>query len=76
MRTYQIELLNPKAKKLLDELVNLKLIKVQEMPSPKQELTELLAKFRKKVDKEPTLEEIAKEVELVRGKRYAKKNKN
>lgn len=76
MRTYQIELLNPKAKKLLDELVNLKLIKVQEIPSPKQELTALLSKLRKKADKEPTLEEITKEVELVREKRYAKRNKN
>jgi hypothetical protein len=76
MRTYQIELLNPKAKKLLDELANLKLIKVQEMPSPKQELATLLSKFRKKTDKAPTLEEITKEVESVREKRYAKRNKN
>lgn len=76
MRAYRIELLEPKAKKLLDELVNLKLISVQEVATPKQEFAQLLTKIRGNKDKKPTLEEITKEVETVRKKRYAKGNKN
>ncbi len=72
MRTYQVELLEPKAEKLLDELANLKLIRVQEVIAPKQEFKELLAKIREKKTKKPTLDEIADEVELVRMERYAK----
>ncbi len=72
METYQIELLEPKAKKLLQELVNLKLIKVSTVTSPKNEFKELLAKIRNKKTTLPTLEEITKEVELVRQKRYDK----
>lgn len=72
MRTYQVELLEPKAKKLLDELANLKLIRVQEVLDPKQEFKQLLAKIREKKTKKPTSEEIASEVEIVRMERYAK----
>jgi hypothetical protein len=70
MRTYQIELLEPKAQKLIEELVNLKLIKVCEVATPKQEFKELLAKLREKKMKKLTLAEITKEVELVRKRRY------
>jgi hypothetical protein len=70
MRTYQIELLEPKAQKLIEELVNLKLIKVCEVATPKQELKEFLAKLREKKTKKLTLAEITKEVELVRKRRY------
>ncbi|MCB1192273.1 MAG: hypothetical protein KDK90_17630 [Leptospiraceae bacterium] len=75
MKTYQIELLEPKAKKLLDELANLKLIKIQEKQKPTQEFRSLLTKIREKKNKKLTLEEITKEVELVRRKRYAQKKK-
>jgi hypothetical protein len=75
MKIYQIELLEPKAKKLLEELVNLKLIKVQELPAPKKEFAMLLSKIRNKNTKKITLADITKEVELVRKRRYGK-NKN
>ena len=73
METYQIELLEPKAKKLLQELVKLKLIKVNAIISPKNEFKELLAKIQGKNIAPLTLEEITREVEIVREKCYAKK---
>lgn len=73
MRTYQIELLEPKAKKLLEELENLKLIRVQELVEPNPAFKHLLDKIRSKKTKAPTLEEITEEVELIRKKRYAPK---
>ena len=76
MKMYQIELLEPKAQKLLEELVNLKLIKVQELPKPKKEFAILLAKIREKKAKKMTLAEITKEVEYVRKKRYAQRKQN
>lgn len=36
METYTIEILEPKAKKLLDDLANLKLIKFQKVEKPKR----------------------------------------
>ena len=36
METYTIEILEPKAKKLLDDLANLNLIKFQEVEKPKR----------------------------------------
>jgi len=36
METYTIEILEPKAKKLLDDLANLNLIKVQKTEKPKR----------------------------------------
>jgi hypothetical protein len=36
METYTIEILEPKAKKLLDDLANLNLIKVQKLEKPKR----------------------------------------
>lgn len=36
METYTIEIIEPKAKKLLDDLANLKLIKFQKVEKPKR----------------------------------------
>ncbi len=72
MKIYQIELLDPKAKGLLDELVSLNLITLQELDVPKQEFKTLLNKLREKKGKTPTLIEISKEVEIVREERHAK----
>jgi hypothetical protein len=72
MKTFQIELLVPEAEKLLDELVNLKLIKLQEMPEPKLAFQQLLTKIREKNAENLTLNEISQEVESVRAKRYDK----
>lgn len=72
MKTYQIDLLNPKAAKLLQDLADLKLISIRE--TKKQDFLEIVSKLRKKASLDaPTLEKITKEVEIVRAERYAKK---
>jgi len=72
--TYQIDILNPKAGKLLKDLAEMKLISITEMSSSDPFLT-VVNRIRKKASlKPPTLEEITKEVEAVRAKRYAKNN--
>lgn len=72
--TYQVEILNPKADKLLQDLADLKLIAISK-PS-KDPFMAVVRQLRKKaaVTKTPTLKEITKEVESVRAKRYANKN--
>lgn len=70
--TYQIDILNPKAGKLLKDLAEMKLISITEMSSSDPFLS-VVNRIRKKAAlKPPTLEEITKEVESVRAKRYAK----
>lgn len=69
METLTIDLLNPKAKALLKELADLKLIRIREEEG-KGDLQELLDKLRSKSEEAPSLEEITKEVEAVRAKRY------
>jgi hypothetical protein len=71
METLKIDILNPKAKVLLKDLANLDLIRIRQ---EKKELTftDLLNKFRNKSEKTPSLEEITKEVEKLRGMRYEK----
>lgn len=70
--TYQIDILNPKASKLLKDLADMQLITITEMSAADPFLT-VVNRLRKKASiKPPTLEEITKEVEAVRAKRYAK----
>jgi hypothetical protein len=65
MKTYQIDLLNPKAARLLQDLAELNLISIKE--TKKENFLEIVAKLRRKaVSNVPTLDEITKEVELVR----------
>ncbi len=72
MKTYQIDILNPKAARLLQDLADLKLISIKE--TKKQDFLDIVTKLRKKASSNvPTLEEITKEVEMVRAERYAKK---
>ena len=63
----RIDLLNPKAVKLLKDLADLNLIAIQD--TSKTGFAEILKKLRSKAKSPPTLEEITKEVELVRCKR-------
>jgi hypothetical protein len=70
MRTIQIEILNPKAAKLLKDLEDMDLISIKK--PVKNSFVSLLEKLRSKESEAPTLEEIAKEVEIVRSKRYVK----
>jgi hypothetical protein len=71
MESIRIEIINPKAKSLIKNLVDMDLIRIKK-EKRKSEFTELLNKLRKRSDKAPTLEEITKEVESVRKTRYEK----
>ena len=74
MKTYQIDILNPKAAKLLQDLADLKLISIKE--SNKQDFMNVVSRLRKKASADiPSLEDITKEVEIVRAERYAKNKK-
>jgi hypothetical protein len=64
-----IEILNPKAKKLLMDLADLRLISINEVPS--NPFIEAIQKIRSRTAN-ISLEEITKEVEFVRSKRYGK----
>lgn len=70
METIQIDILNPKAKKLLKDLADLNLIKIR--TSDKTDFSDLLKKLRSKSIKGLSLEDINKEVDDVRKSRYGK----
>ncbi len=69
METISIEILNPKARQLLQDLADLKLINIK----PKPTFKSLLGKLRQDSDQVPSLEEITLEVKEVRQARNAKK---
>ncbi len=71
METLKIDILNPKAKSLLKDLADLKLIRIQK-ERVKTDFRELLDRLRKNTDNTPSFEEITKEVEEVRKARYEK----
>lgn len=66
----RVNILNPKAVRLLKDLADLNLIAIQD--NSKNGFAAVLKKLRSKAKSAPTLDEITKEVELVRAKRYAK----
>jgi hypothetical protein len=70
MNTMRVDILNPKAVRLLKDLADLKLIAIQD--TSKNGFSSVLKKLRSKAKPTPTLEEITAEVELIRAKRYAK----
>lgn len=63
MRTLKVEILNPKAAKLLRNLADLNLITIDEIPE--NGFARVLARFRPKGSK-LSLEDIATEVDVVR----------
>ncbi len=69
METLQINILNPKVKKLLDDLADLNLIKINSQ-SKTSDFSEILEKLRSKTSEDLSLDEITEEVELVRKKRH------
>lgn len=73
METLQIEIVNPKAKKLLEDLEDLKLITISKSSSSKKQFKTLLAKLRSNAATAPSLEEITKEVEIVRSLHHENK---
>ena len=70
MNTMRVNILNPKAAKILKELADLNLIDIQD--TSKNGFASVLKKLRSKSKTAPSLAEITNEVELVRNKRYAK----
>ena len=72
MEVLNVEIINPKAKMLLLNLEEMKLINIKSNPS----LSEMLTKLRRNESEIPSLEEITKEVEMVRQARYESNNQN
>ena len=70
METLRIEIINKKAKRILKELADLNLINIRDL-DPSKSFQNLLNKLRS-TKGTPSLDEITKEVELVRSKRHGK----
>ena len=70
METISINIKNPKARKLIIDLVDLDLIEIND---PKQKIKDYLKKMRSSVEYPPTIEEITSVVEEVRAERYKTK---
>mgnify|MGYP007020406638 CR=1 FL=1 len=66
----RIDILNPKAVKLLKNLAELNLISIQQ--ESKNGFADVLKRLRSNSKYAPSLEEITNEVEKVRAKRYEK----
>lgn len=75
MESIIIEIINPKAKRLIKNLAEMDLIRIKKKKSG-NEFSELLLKLRKHSDETPSIEEITKEVELVRKARYENEKSN
>lgn len=74
MTTVQVDILNPKAGKLLQDLADLNLISIKE--TKEDGFLKVVKKLRKKAGKNPpSLDDITKEVEFVRATRYAKEKR-
>jgi len=71
METIRIDIINPKAKSILNDLADLELIRIKKEEG-KSEFKELLDKLRVDSDEAPSLNEITAEVEAVRKARYEK----
>jgi hypothetical protein len=71
MESLRIEIINPKAKRLLKNLADMELIKIKK-ETVKTDFSELLDKLRSQSENTPSLDEITKEVESVRKARYEK----
>ncbi|WP_231490426.1 hypothetical protein [Pedobacter sp. Leaf170] len=69
----RIDILNPKATKLLKDLADLNLIAIQKTSN--NGFASVLKKIRSKSSSIPNIDEINNEVEMVRAKRYAKSEK-
>jgi len=70
MNTMRIDIINPKALRLLKDLADMNLIAIQD--NSKNGFASVLKKLRSNAKTAPTYDEITKEVELVRQKRYEK----
>jgi len=73
MEAITIEIINPKAKQLIMDLADMKLINISKSTTKSSDFKKILSKLRSSSDSIPSLDEITKEVEAVRAKRYANK---
>ncbi len=73
MNTIQVNILNPKADIILKDMEKQNLISIKRTSD--KNLRSVLNNLRSNAKNAPSLKEITKEVELVRTKRYAIKNK-
>jgi len=70
METVKVDILNPKARKLLKDLADLDLIAIRK--STKSEFSEVLKRLRSNSKTAPSPKEIAREVDVVRSRRTNK----
>ncbi len=70
MTTLQIDILNPKATQLLEDLAALDLIAIRQAGS--DNFQQIIDRLRAHSDEAPSLEEITAEVESVRAERHAR----
>ena len=70
MDTIRIDIINPKAKKLLEDLEALNLIAIKK--DNKNRFKEIVKQLRTKSSTTPSIEEITEEVETVRAMRNGK----
>ncbi|AMR31770.1 hypothetical protein A0256_10230 [Mucilaginibacter sp. PAMC 26640] len=70
MDTLTINIINPKALKLIEDLAEMDLISIQQ--EPKKDLENILEQLRANSQSAPSMEEITQEVEAVRAQRYGK----
>ena len=72
MQTLEVNILNPKAAKLLQDLADMDLISMK--PVSTEGFMDIVNRLREQAEADPlTLEEITAEVEAVRAARYASK---
>ena len=69
MESIRIEILNPKVKKILQNLADLELIRMQEKDNISS-LKELFSRLRSNYKNTPSMDEITAEVEEERARRY------
>ena len=74
METIRIEIRNPKAKQLLKDMADLKLISFAVKDDKQTQLKSLFKQLRANAEYAPSLEEITKEVEEARRERYEAKS--
>ena len=72
MEAISVQIINPRAKMLLRNLEAMNLIQIKKQPS----LATMLAKLRRNEDLLPSLEDITREVEIVRQSRYERRMQN
>lgn len=74
MNRIEVDIINPKADKLLRDLADMDLISIRDIAD--DGFSKLVKKIRSRAQiNPPTMDDITREVEIVRAKRYAKAKK-